>query len=292
MKKAALIFGGLLLSAMVCASATAATVRVQLTARVVQVNDPQGQLNGKIVLGQRMNGTYVYNTNTPNQSPWPGAGEYRPYANEARMRFAAGSLVFESAQPTQGISIMVSPHTQGFGQFTMGSSDNKPLSSGPTVDMIWMDFQGVGTLTQSTALATVAPDLIGYSTKEVSISGGGFAFDVRAVIEAAELIDGVAFEVSPAAGSFLPTQHFDAALILPPNSNVATVQASANGSQLPLSYPGNCQLQPPNSAGKPSVLCPNTEWALSLTGGAPIEWNVVLTNGKTLTESVSWVLAQ
>lgn len=35
---------------------------------------------------QRVNGLYVYNPNTPNQAPFPGFGDYRPYANEARIR--------------------------------------------------------------------------------------------------------------------------------------------------------------------------------------------------------------
>jgi hypothetical protein len=266
-------------------------VRVKLTARVVQVTDPQNQLNGKIVVGQRVNGTYVYNTNMPNQAPFPGAGEYQPYANEARMRFAVGGLVFESAQPTQGIHISVFPHTQGSGQFIMGSTDNKPLSNGATVDMIYMNFQGVGTLTQSVALPSVAPDLIGYGTKSVSLSGSGFAYDVETEIEAAELIGAGSIEFSPAAGSFIPSQHFDAALTLPANSNVASAEASVNGVSVGLNYPGNCQLLPPNSAGKPSLLCPNADYALTLSGGAPIEWNVVLTNGVTLTESIGWVLA-
>src|SRR5690606_27481198 len=69
MKKAALIVSGLLVSALVCGSVVAEPVRVRLTARVTDVSDPQGHLNGKIVPGQRMNGTYVYNTNTPNR--WP-----------------------------------------------------------------------------------------------------------------------------------------------------------------------------------------------------------------------------
>ncbi|MDY6949460.1 MAG: hypothetical protein SXG53_27560, partial [Pseudomonadota bacterium] len=218
MKKAVLILSGLLLSALACGSVSAQAVRVKLTARVSDVFDPQGQLNGKIVAGQRMNGTYVYNANTPNLSPVAGFGQYRPYANEARLRFAAGSLVFESTQPTQGISIFINPHTNGAGQFIMDSTGNKPLSNGVSVENISLEFQGVGTVTESGALPTVAPDLHGYWRKEVSIFGGGSTFSVRATIEAAELIQADAIEVSPAAGNFLPGQRFDAALTLPRNS--------------------------------------------------------------------------
>lgn len=287
-----MIFSGLLLSALACGSVSAETVRVRLTARVSQVVDSQGLLDGKIVVGTRVNGTYVYNTNTPNLSPDPAFGWYRPYANEGRVRFAAGSFVFESAQPTQGISIFVNPDVNGNGQFLVDSTDNKPLSNGAGVDYIRVDFQGTGSVTQSSALPTIAPVLQGFFRKEVQLAGGGFAFDVRATIEAAELIVADAIEVSPAAGSFVPGQRFDAALTLPRNSSVVTAQASVNGVSLPLSYPGTCQLLPPNGANKPSLLCPDAYTVLPTAGGAPIEWDVVLTNGTTLTESVSWELAQ
>lgn len=292
MKKAALIVSGLLLSALACGSVAAETVRVRLTARVTDVSDPQGHLDGRIVPGQRMNGTYVYNTNTPNQSPDSSMGQYQPYANEARLRFASGSLVFENVAPTQEMLISVQPHNFGSGYFLFDSNENKPLPNGASVDFINLLFNGVGTLTESAALATVAPDLQGYWQKNVSISGGGGSFQLNAMIEAAELIVPNAFEVTPATGNFVPGQQFDAALILPRNSNVASAQASASGFPLPLSYPGNCQLLPPNSAQKPSLLCPNAESVLPTAHGEPIEWTVVLTNGTTLTQTVTWALAQ
>jgi hypothetical protein len=40
------------------------------------------------------------------------------------------------------------------------------------------------------------------------------------------------------------------------------------------------------------LICANFEAAIPAAAGAPIEWNVVLTNGTTLTETVNWVLVQ
>src|SRR5690606_14828206 len=122
-------------------------------------------------------------------------------------------------------------------------------------------------------------------------SGGGTSFEVQAVIEAAELIVADAFEVSPAAGNFVGGQQFDAALILPRNRSVASAHASVSGLPLPLSYPGNCQLLPPDSAQKQSLLCPDAHTVLPTAHGEPIEWTVVLTNGTTLTQTVNWVVA-
>lgn len=291
MKTAAVFCSGLLLSALACAPAAAETVRVRLTARVTSVTDPGTVLHGDIVPGQRLTGTYVYNTNTPDQyADQPDYGMYVPYANEARVRFASGGIVFESMQPTQGIAIEIDSHQDWSGYFRLQSFENKPLPSTVSVDEISVEFDGVGTVTESDALPSVAPDLGGYSTKSVIIRGSGF--ELHAEIEAAELIGAGALAVSPASGDFLPQQHFDAAMTLPINTSAVSAQAVANGVVLPLSYPGTCQQLAPNSAGKRSLLCPNAETVLSQAAGAPIEWTVVLTNGTTLTQTVNWVLTQ
>ncbi len=290
MKKAALLLSGLLLSAFVSGPAAAESVRVRLTARVTQIDDPTGYLAGKVVLGQRVNGLYVYNTNTPNLSPHLGTGQYRPYANEARMRFAIGSQVFESKQPTQGIEILINSY-QSDGWFNMQSVDNKPLADGTVIDFVRFELRGQGNVTQSTALPNVAPEFPQYWIREVAIGGtsGGQFFMIRALPEAAELILPDAITVTPASGAFAANQHFDAAVLLPRNSVVASAQATINGVQLfPLSYPGACQLQPQIGTGRPSLLCPAADQLLTQYPPGPIEWTVQMTNGTVYTETVNW----
>ncbi|GFE79640.1 hypothetical protein GCM10011487_16400 [Steroidobacter agaridevorans] len=292
MKKAALFVSGLLLTALASAPAVAEVVRVKVTARVVDVYDPGTMLHGKILAGSRLTGTYVYNTNTPNTSDDPeGYGRYVPYANEARMRFVSGGIVFENNQPTQGIEIEVDPQGEfGSGMFEMTSRDNKPLASTAQVDEITVRFNGRGNMTQSVALPAAVPTLTEYDPKEVVISSNfGQSFMVVANIESAEPVVVDAVVVSPAAGSFLSTQQFDAALALPRNSSVVSVIAEANGAPLPIGYPGSCTLvPPPTSAAQPAVLCPNADSLLPLAGGAPIEWTVELSNGSILTETSNW----
>lgn len=290
MKKAVLLLSGLLLSAFISGPAAAEVVRVRLTARVMSVADPGNVLAGKVVFGQRVNGLYVYNTNTPNLSPNQWSGLYRPYANEARVRFAVGSLVFESKQPTQGIDIFIQSQQSGSGMFDIESNDNKPLANGATVSNISMILQGNGNITENITLPNVAPNLQNYS-REVYVSGsapqGGYT--LRFILEAAELVVPDAIVVSPASGTFVANQHFDASVTLPRNSVVSTAQATANGIPLPLSYPGSCQLQPQVGTGKPSLLCPAADSALtSVPAGTPIEWTVTLTNGTVYTETVNW----
>jgi hypothetical protein len=297
MKKAALFVGGLLLTALACAPAMAEAVRVKVTARVTQAEDPGGVFNGKIVVGSRLTGTYVYNTNTPDYSEEPEWARYRPFANEARMRFVSGGIVFENIAPTQGITILVDPQESfGSGAFEMVSDQNKTLASGAYISDISVRFYGFGSVTQTKALPTVAPaPLADYFIKEVLITGGNGngSFILSADVESAELIVADTVQISPADGSFLPNQNFDAALTLPRNSNVVNVIAKANGAPLPIGYPGYCTLvPPPTSAGQPAVLCPNANAVLPQAAGAPIEWTVELSNGTVLTESVTWTLHQ
>ncbi|MET0534832.1 MAG: hypothetical protein ABW171_11455 [Steroidobacter sp.] len=293
MKRTLLLLSGLLLSAFVSGPAFAEQVRVRLTARVSEVIDSGSTLAGKVIVGQRVNGLYVYNTNTPNKAQNPASfGDYRPYANEARVRFAIGSLVFESMQPTQGIEIYVNPQTFGQGQFTIVSTENKPLANGPQVQQIFMVISGHGNLTPTVALPKVAPDFQNYWTREVTITGAssGGQYTIRAQLEASELLTPDAITVSPASGTFAPNQRFDAAMILPRNSVVATARATVNGIELwPLSYPGPCLLQPQaGSTGKPSLWCPSAESVMTIMPGAPIVWNVELTDGTVYTETVTW----
>lgn len=290
MKKAALLLSGLLLSAFVAVPAVAEVVRVRMTARVMGVDDPNNVLAGKVVFGQRVNGLYVYNTNTPDLSPLPFSGEYWPYANEARIRFAAGSVVFESQQPTQGIRIFIQSQDTGNGIFNIESQDNKPLADGTSVTNISLRLQGYGSVTESAALPKVAPTLQNYAS-EVQISGNGSQgfYSLRVVLETAELISPDAIVVTPASGTFAANQHFDAAVILPRNADVQTAEATVNGIWLPpLSYPGNCQLQPQVGTGRPSLLCPAADSALTFPAGTPIQWTVTMTNGTVYTETVNW----
>jgi hypothetical protein len=102
-----------------------------------------------------------------------------------------------------------------------------------------------------------------------------------------------AIEVSPSAGSFLPQQHFDAAVLLPLGGAavVATMQASVGGTALALNYPGTCQLATPFNSGRAALLCPGADAALtSLQGITQIDWLVTLSDGSSYTQSVQWNL--
>src|SRR5262249_11704344 len=138
-----------------------------------------------------------------------------------------------------------------------------------------------------------APMLASFEASQISVMGppNENYYFISIAIDSVALLAGSA-EVSPAAGTFLPQQHFDAAVLLPATSApIATMQASVAGTPVALSYPGTCQLAPANTTGRPALLCPGADTALtSLQGVTQIDWLVTLTDGSLLTQSVQWNL--
>jgi hypothetical protein len=102
-------------------------------------------------------------------------------------------------------------------------------------------------------------------------------------------------QVSPLTGSsFVSQQHFDFAVLAPAGSTISSAQITAHGAPLPL-YPGAwCQLGPANSAGRPVILCPNGDVLLAGlgSGAQQLTFQVVLSDGTTINQSVVWTLIE
>jgi hypothetical protein len=73
---------------------------------------------------------------------------------------------------------------------------------------------------------------------------------------------------------------------------VQFVLSGSGGVALPLSYPGTCQLVAPSNAPRPAILCPDAHAALAGAASRQIQWQVELTNGTVLNETVDWRLIQ
>ncbi len=277
-----------------CAAAKSITVNV--TAHVTQWADSTGVLGGQIAVGQAIAGTYTYDTNTPDQDPSTD-GHYQPAATQAGVSVSAGALSFQSVATSQ-LDIFVHPSASPGNDaslLSIAGSNDQPLPSGALVTSIAFHFSDpTGSALTSDALPTDAPAIQNLSPGEIRIMGSPVAadFEIVAQIDTAQLAP-PSMEISPATGSFLPQQRFDAALLLPVGAQIASMQASVGGSPLPLNYPGSCQLAPPNSSGRPAILCPDAYTVLNLLGAATqIQWQVGLADGTLLNQTVDWKLIQ
>jgi hypothetical protein len=279
--------------------ASASPLTVYMNAHVVSVDDPGGALGGQLLVGQTATGQYTYETSVPDQDWDAMYGSYPQGSWQASSRVSAGPLVFESdsASPNWDYDIWVHPsYWPGYyeSHFRLMSSGNKPLGNEATVEDIRINFvDQPGYTPTSESLPTGAPNLQQYSEKTIEISGSSGAgwyfvvFAIDSVSTNAPPTGGLT--VSPAAGSFVQTQRFDAAVLLPSGSTVSTLQSTVNGLPSPLGYPGFCHMGPPNSQARQSIICPNA--ASVLQGGVnSVEWSVELASGAVLQKSVEWEL--
>ena len=306
MKIAAYILCCLLLSGIRLESASAAVITVNVTGHVTQLSDPSGVLAGQMVMGQAITGTYTYDTSTPDQGS-PGFGTYQPGVPPANVTISAGTLSFQtySASPAPSpapIQILVSTGTNPY--FQVFSNSNQLLNAGVQVGLvnsiIFNFFDPADQWPASDALPSGAPTPPSLAQSVIFIQGGpGANITVMAQIDSVALAPPT-FEVSPASGSFLVPQHFDAAVVLPAGTQpVVSVQASVNGYVLPFSYPGLCTLTPLVLSSQQAILCPNSSSVLTAPPGQlgppgplSIVWQVSLADGTIMNKTVVWTLLQ
>lgn len=297
MKLKSLLLCGGVVSVLNVGSASAAALTVYLTGHVTGVYDSAGMLGGQLTAGQAVTGQYTYDTSVPDQNPDWQYGVY-PQGNwQGAIRLSAGSLLFESDPAASYWRYEVdvhhfSPGYQSF--FRISTSGYKPLANGAPVNdvNVWFDDFS-GNTPSSDLLPTGAPDLHTYSQSTLTVAGysATSSYSVVFAIDSVSTVpppDG-GWVISPGTGSFSRLQNFDAALLLPPGSSVQSMQASAGGSPVPLSYPGSCSLRPPNSKGQPTIICPNAPWSLP-DGPSHIEWRVQMIDGTVLDKAVDWEL--
>lgn len=288
MKRASYIVGCALSLGLGVESASADVVTVNVTAHVTQiVNDNVGIFAG-INPGQSITGTYSYDTNTPLNN----YGFYQPASPPANVTVWAGPLTFQSLTTSLfAIFVTPSPGAPTSASFSVNAMNDEPPGSGPTGDRISFSF-GDSSWPASNALPTGAPANQNLSTSQIVIQNNPTGAELIAQIDSVALAPSLT--LSPATGSFLTQQNFDAAVVLSAQIPIANMQASANGQTLPLSYPGTCQLAPANNANRSAILCPNASAVLATLGGGAttINWLVTLADGSTLNQSVVWTLIQ
>ena len=269
--------------------AAAQPISVQITGHVTQSQDNTGLINNHLQISQPVTAIYTYDTSGP-AIPDPMPPEFALSAATTSIVVSAGDLNFQTG-PSSRIEAIIQPGNE----FALYGYQNPPLSNGVAVDYIAVIFNDQsGQWPTSTLLPTGAPALSSLAYSTITVQGPqtttGY-FSIQIQIDSVQLLP-PAIQVSPPAGNFLPQQHFDASVLLPlGGAALATMQASVGGTALALNYPGTCQLGAPTSSGRPWLLCPGADAALtSLQGITQIDWLVTLSDGSSYTQSVQWNL--
>ncbi|HEY6922630.1 MAG TPA: hypothetical protein VI653_04115 [Steroidobacteraceae bacterium] len=293
MKKMLWIACCALLAASSAATVSAQPISVQITGHITQWWDSTG-LVGPYLSSQTVTATYTYDPSGPVIPV--GGGQYTLPAGSSSIVVNAGPFVFQ----TGGASVMQARIMQGVPGNTWGQAEfqgyqNPSLPNGLSVDLIDINLMDPsGQWPSSYSLPDGVPNLASYANSQVMLMGSmptAGNYQIMAQIDSVQLLP-PAIEVSPKTGTFIPQQHFDAAVLLPlGGAPVATVEASVGGTPLALSYPGTCQLATPTSSGRAALLCPGADAAMAAFQGiTQIDWRVTLADGSSLTQSVQWNL--
>jgi hypothetical protein len=176
-----------------CPTRTEATlITTEIEAVVDSVSDEANYLEGKIKPGDIILGFYVYESTTPDSSPLdPVQGNYWHYGPPAGISFTVGGFNF-TTDPFN-IAFCVANRNDippgGGDVYSIGSSNNLPLSNGTPVDSIWWqlnDYTGAALL--SDALPTTPPDLSHFQSGNVLCFYSDRLYGVDAVVTSVELI--------------------------------------------------------------------------------------------------------
>lgn len=294
MKLLSWIAGCTLLTGLGTGTSAAQPISVQVTGHLTGWQDNSGLLGPYLPIPLTVTATYTYD---PSGPAIPGGGnQYNLSSSSASIVLNAGPFTFQTG-PASTLQARISQGVPGsyWGEVTFMGFDNPPLANGVSVSSIYISFlDPTAQWPTSSFLPTGAPPLTDFSGSQMSVSGvgpGNAFFQIMMQIDSVQLLP-PRIEVSPQTGSFVPQQHFDAAVLLPlGGAPVATMQAIVNGNQLPLNYPGTCQLTTPTSSGRVALVCPGADAALaSFQGITQVDWQVTLTDGSAFTQSVQWNL--
>ena len=277
-------------------SASASIVTVKVTAHVKSWVDSTGIFAGQISAGQAVTATYTYDTSTPIMTTGNGYDWYQASSPPTTVSVSTGAFTFQT-EPGTRLQMVVQPSTSA-GQpssFGIVSQVGQPLASGTPVGPIQFNFLDFsGQWPASLALPTGAPAIQNLSSSVITIQVGTSSTQLTAQVDSVALVP-PSLEVSPGTGSFVSQQHFDFALLLPAGTQIASAQVTVHGNPHSLyPGPGPCQLAPPNSADRPAILCLSGDSLLASLGPGPtqITWQVVLSDGTTVTQNVVWTLIQ
>jgi len=292
MKLLSWIAGFAVLTGLGTGTLAAQPISVRVKGHVTGWYDTSGLVGPYLPVPLPVTATYTYD---PNGTVIPSGGnQYSLSPTTASIVVNAGPFTFQTG-PGSTLQARISQGVPGsyWGEFTIQGFQDPPLPNGANVSLIWISFlDPAAQWPTSGFLPTGAPNITDFSASQMALSGSGpgnSSFQITIQIDSAQLLP-PQIEVSPQTGSFVPQQHFDAAVLLPiGGAPVATLQTSIGGNQLPLSYPGTCQLTTPTSLGRAVLVCPGADAVLAAYQGfTQVDWLVTLTDGSTFTQSVQW----
>lgn len=167
----------LIMMSLVClflvSAVNAQIITIGFVGVVDNVNDQYGFLENKIHAGDTMTGYYVYDSETPNTSPYSSA-EYWHYSLPYGMVLTAGNITFQSDPQNVEFRVGIINGTQDdeFDMYNVGSDQNISLNNGGIINSIgWQLTDYLATAISSTDIPILPPDLSKWQSNGLNIRG-------------------------------------------------------------------------------------------------------------------------
>jgi len=155
------------------APAQAALITIEIEAVVDSVDDPFGYLEGKIIVGDIITGSYTYDSLTPDSNPWPTLGRYEYHAPPYGIFLSVGGFEFETNPGNVDFFISIENDHPPDDNYLVRSHNNLPLSNGTLIGGIsWLLNDPTGNALSSTDLLTTAPVLDDWGFNRLTVNGG------------------------------------------------------------------------------------------------------------------------
>jgi hypothetical protein len=276
---------------MATAPVSAEILTFEVSAHVDFVYDMDNSLNGQVVIGQAVKGTYSYDTSVLDENPSPESGAYPQSAQQGRVSFPIGSMLFESDPSAANwmfhVGASMSTEWGLPSVFQFFNEGIKPLSNGLNVAFVGVSFFSYGLNgVDSEAILTQAPDVSRFQDRRVHISGtnqNGNWYSVSLLIDSVRVLPSLV--TSPSHSTFIRQQTISPALI--GVSPIGSVSALINGVPVSNTYTQQCQISPMSLQGRSAITCPDIVPLLAV-GNNQVEWLVNFADGSTATTAVDW----
>jgi hypothetical protein len=176
MKRTILLIG---VAAVFCSlPANGALITIKIEAVVDDIVEAGGYLNGRIKVGDLITGTFTYDTDTPDSSPYSDIGRYDHYAYPCGISLSVGGLDFMTDFApgfSEYFTVWIRNDSSGFDVdgISVRSYKNLPLADGTGVGRIeWILQDPSRTAISSTDLPTTAPVLHDWPTNFLQFGAG------------------------------------------------------------------------------------------------------------------------
>ncbi|MDX1757045.1 MAG: hypothetical protein R3175_13365 [Marinobacter sp.] len=267
-----------------------------VVAKVDDIYDPAGLLQGRVVLGETVNGSYRVEPSLADQDSSPEWGLYEhPLVSGYGFELSINDLTFSSDSSVAPVRALIA-NSSGHDQYEI-QAEGGSSNGGFTLDEIFMHLgDGSATALSSDALIQTPDPAQFDGPRDLIIAGrsasSGDYFHIRAQVLSIADSGEPAPELTllPADGQFLPTQEFDLGIALAPGEHPVQIEGSVNGYDNS-SWFGGCQLRGGNSAEGDFLICPDAQYLLD-PGAAltVIDVSVTLEDGSTRSAQVKWEL--